>query len=267
MSKTVLASCVMDVKSVLVGIKNKSICIVDARRTQNYIEDHLPNAISFPLWDLLKDDSPQTVATLAGNVGIDGITQTVVYDDSFGAVASRVAWALERAGHKAVSLLAKTYTDWKKADLPIENGISPINSTKFVLDPNYDTGVNLHDIEKHNDNIIIIDNRERLNFLESHIPGAVNIPYHMLADNDSILRTPEELKRIFSNRGITAEKDIQIITYCGSAGTLSGLAYYALKSAGIRNVKMYSKSFKDWNEHNMSIEKQPDANYWDLSAE
>ena len=30
---------------------------------------------------------------------------------------------------------------------------------------------------KENKNVVIIDNRERLNYLEQHIPGAINIPY------------------------------------------------------------------------------------------
>ena len=34
---------------------------------------------------------------------------------------------------------------------------------------------------KENKNVVIIDNRERLNYLEQHIPGAINIPYRTLA--------------------------------------------------------------------------------------
>ncbi len=277
MSNMTLASCVMEPDAVLDAIKDKSLCVIDARRTQDYIQGHLHGAISFPLWDLLKDDSPETVAKLAGDAGIDGIQHAVVYDDSFGAVASRVAWTLEHAGHKSISLLSKTFADWKKLGLPIEqsevqandnNNNNNSSSVKFASDPNYDIGANLNDV-KDADGAILLDNRERLNFLENHIPGAVNLPYRTLADpdNNSILRSPKELKRLFENRNITAEKNIQIITYCGSAGTLSGLAYYALKSAGITNVKMYSKSFKDWTEHEMPTDTQPDANYWDLSAE
>ena len=33
---------------------------------------------------------------------------------------------------------------------------------------------------KEKDDVILLDNRERLNFLEQHIPKAVNIPYRTL---------------------------------------------------------------------------------------
>ncbi len=73
------------------------------------------------------------------------------------------------------------------------------------------------------------------------------------------------MKRLLDNRGISGNSEI--ITYCGSVGTLSGLAYYALKSVGLPNVKLYVKSFKEWKGLEKPIAKQEDAHYWDLSAE
>jgi thiosulfate/3-mercaptopyruvate sulfurtransferase len=118
---------------------------------------------------------------------------------------------------------------------------------------------------KDNKNVILIDNRERLNYLEQHIPGAINIPYRTLASEDKILRSHDDLKRLLKNRGVT--EDAEIITYCGSVGTLSGLAYYALKSVEYPNVKLYVRSFKEWKGLNKPIVKQENADYWDLSAE
>jgi thiosulfate/3-mercaptopyruvate sulfurtransferase len=118
---------------------------------------------------------------------------------------------------------------------------------------------------KTRDDGILIDNRERLNFLEQHIPGAISLPYRTLATPDKILRPKEDMRRLLENRGITGNSEI--ITYCGSVGTLSGLAYYALKSVGLPNAKLYVRSFKEWKSLQKPTEKQEDANYWDLSAE
>ena len=57
--------------------------------------------------------------------------------------------------------------------------------------------------------------------------------------------------------GIT--NDSEIITYCGSVGTLSGLTYYALKLAGFKNVKLYPKSFKEWKALGKPKEEFKDA--------
>jgi thiosulfate/3-mercaptopyruvate sulfurtransferase len=73
------------------------------------------------------------------------------------------------------------------------------------------------------------------------------------------------MKRLLDNRRISGNSEI--ITYCGSVGTLSGLAYYALKSVGLPNVKLYVRSFKEWKGLEKPIAKQQDASYWDLSAE
>jgi thiosulfate/3-mercaptopyruvate sulfurtransferase len=73
------------------------------------------------------------------------------------------------------------------------------------------------------------------------------------------------MKRFIENRGIST--DSEVITYCGSVGTLSGLAYYALKLAGVKNVRLYSKSFREWKSLGKPKEEFKDANYWDLSAE
>jgi thiosulfate/3-mercaptopyruvate sulfurtransferase len=118
---------------------------------------------------------------------------------------------------------------------------------------------------KTRDDVILIDNRERLNYLEQHIPGAISLPYRTLASNDKILRSKEDMVRLLDNRGISG--DSEIITYCGSVGTLSGLAYYALKSAGLPNAKLYVRSFKEWKNLQKPTVTQEDAHYWDLSAE
>ena len=118
---------------------------------------------------------------------------------------------------------------------------------------------------KEKENVVLIDNRERLNYLEQHIPGSINIPYRTLATDGKILRTKESMRNFLKNRGIP--EDAEIITYCGSVGTLSGLAYYALKSIGIPNVKLYVNSFKEWKSLEKPIGKQENASYWDLSAE
>ena len=97
---------------------------------------------------------------------------------------------------------------------------------------------------KERNDVILIDNRERLNFLEQHIPGAISLPYRTLATKNKILRSKNDMKRLLENRGISGNSEI--ITYCGSVGTLSGLAYYALKSIGLPNAKLYVRSFKEW---------------------
>ena len=256
-----------DIDSVRSEIRDNSIRVIDVRRESDYKEDHISGAVNLPLATLLSDDSPERVLKLFNSVGIDDETSVVVYDDTFGALASRVAWTLEYIGHSDVSLLETTYGHWKSLGLENDSVTPEIQNKDHSMNLQSDIMATSDylDSVKTRDDVILIDNRERLNFLEQHIPGAVSLPYRTLASSDKILRPKEDMKRLLDNRGIS--ENSEIITYCGSVGTLSGLAYYALKSVGLNNAKLYVRSFKEWKNLQKPTEKQEDANYWDLSAE
>lgn len=256
-----------DVDSLRSEIRDKSVRVIDVRREDDYKKDHISTAVNLPLANLLSDDSPERVVKLVNSMGIDDETRVVVYDDTFGALASRVAWTLEYLGHSDVSLLETTYSNWKSLGLESDSQTPDIQSKEHSmnLQSNILATSDYLESAKERDDVILIDNRERLNFLEQHIPGAISLPYRTLASNDKILRPKEDMKRLLDNRGVSG--DTEIITYCGSVGTLSGLAYYALKTAGLPNAKLYVRSFKEWKNLQKPTAKQEDANYWDLSAE
>ena len=250
-------------------IKKKLVRVVDVRRAENYQQEHIPTAVSLPLAVLLEKDTPEGVVDILENLGIPDKMPTVIYDDTFGALAARVAWTFQYVGHTNTALLEVTFSHWKNLGLETDKNINTFPKTQHSLSINYDIHADASYIEmvKEEPNKILVDSRERLNFLTEHIPGAKNIPYTMVGsiNSSSILRKPEEIKRFIYNRGINS--DAEVITYCGSVGTLSGLTYYALKLAGVKNVKLYSKSFREWKSLGKPKEEFKDANYWDLSAE
>ncbi len=256
-----------DVDTLRTLIKENKVRTIDVRKKDEYLEGHIPTSVSLPLADLLSDDSPESIIKILNNLGISDDTPVVVYDDTFGALASRVAWSFKFVGHKEVSLLEVTYSGWKNLGLDVEKKSNNFTNSSHSIDIDYSIYADAAYIENaHNDkNKVIIDSRERLNFLTEHIPNSKNIPYTMIRSEDSILRKPSDLKRFIENRGI--DFNSEIITYCGSVGTLSGLVFFALKTAGISNVKLYPKSFKEWKSLGKPKIEFKDATYWDLSAE
>lgn len=258
---------ICDADTLQILIREKTVRIVDVRKEEEYQQEHIPTAVSIPLAQLLKKDTPEEVVNIMQNAGISDKMPVVVYDDTFGALAARVAWTFQYVGHTNTALLEMTFSQWKNLGLPIEKKTN--NFPRFEHSLNVNDQIHADssyvDAIKEQPNKILLDSRERLNFLTEHIPGAKNIPYTMLGSNGSIFRNAEEIKRFIENRGIST--DSEIITYCGSVGTLSGLAYYALKLAGVKNVKLYSKSFREWKSLGKPKEEFKDANYWDLSAE
>jgi thiosulfate/3-mercaptopyruvate sulfurtransferase len=247
--------------------KKESVRVVDVRRAEDYQLEHIPTAVSLPLGRVLENDVPEKIVDILEGLGISDKTPVVVYDDTFGALAARVAWTFQYVGHDNIALLETTFKQWKELGLETEKQPHTFPKASHSLRLNKDIYVDASYVEaaKSQPGKLLVDSRERLNYLTEHIPGAKNIPYTMVRSEDSILRRAEELKRIIENRGIT--NDAEIITYCGSVGTLSGLTYYALKLAGFKNVKLYPKSFKEWKALGKAKEEFKDANYWDLSAE
>ena len=248
-------------------IRKNAVRVVDVRKEDEYKKEHIKTAISIPLAKVLDNDTPEKIVLLLEQSGISDKTPVVVYDDTFGALAARVAWTFQYVGHANTSLLETTFTNWKSYGFETEKKINVFPKAKHSLRVNNDIFANYDEVEKakNEQNKILVDSRERLNFLSEHIPGATNLPYTMLGTTESILREPQEIKRFMENRGIST--DDEVITYCGSVGTLSGLAYYALRMGGVKKIRLYSRSFKEWKKLGKPIEEFKDANFWDLSAE
>ena len=248
-------------------LRKKAVRVVDVRKADDYARGHIPTAVSLPLARVLENDAPEKTIDILEEMGVTDGMPVVVYDDTFGALAARVAWTFQYVGHTNTALLEMTFKQWKELGLEVEKQARTFPRTKHSLAVNSGIHADAKYVEsaKSQQGKLLVDSRERLNFLTEHIPGAKNIPYTMVGSNGSILRKADELKRMIENRGIS--NDSEIITYCGSVGTLSGLTYYALKLAGFSNVKLYPKSFKEWKALGKPKEEFRDATYWDLSAE
>ena len=109
-------------------IKN-NVRIIDVRRKDDYDQGHIKNSVNLPLANLLADPSPENIIKIAEELGIQDETPVVVYDDTFGALSSRVVWALQYIGHENVKLLDVTFSQWKELGLEVtteEPEIEPV---------------------------------------------------------------------------------------------------------------------------------------------
>jgi rhodanese-related sulfurtransferase len=90
---------ICDAHTLQILIQKKTVRIVDVRKEEEYQQDHIPTAASIPLAQILKKDSPQEIINILQNMGISDNMPVVVYDDTFGALAARVAWTFQYIGH------------------------------------------------------------------------------------------------------------------------------------------------------------------------
>jgi thiosulfate/3-mercaptopyruvate sulfurtransferase len=256
---------VCDVNTLSIMIRKKNVRVVDVRKEEEYAKEHIPGAVSLPLARILEKESPAQYVELLKDIGVSEDLPVVTYDDTFGALAARVAWTFQYVGHQHSSILEVTFAQWKDMGFRTEKKINNYKWHSHPLRINQSIYADLDYVEKAASNKVLIDSRERLNFLSEHIPEAVNLPYTMLRADGKVLSRGEDIRRLLQNRGI--HENSELVTYCGSVGTLSGLVYYGLKLAGLKNVRLYAKSFKEWKALGKPKAEFKDANYWDLSAE
>lgn len=256
---------VCDVNTLSIMIRKKNVRVVDVRKEEEYAREHIPGAVSLPLAKILEKESPAQYIELLQDIGVNEDLPVVTYDDTFGALAARVTWTFQYIGHQHSSILEVTFAQWKNMGFRTEKKLNSYKWQSHPLRINQSIYADLDYVEKAASNKVLIDSRERLNFLSEHIPEAVNLPYTMLRADGRVLSKGEDIRRLLQNRGI--HENSELITYCGSVGTLSGLVYYGLKLAGLKNVRLYAKSFKEWKALGKPKAEFKDANYWDLSAE
>ena len=86
-----------------------------------------------------------------------------------------------------------------------------------------------------------------------HIPGAINICFSELLNEDRTLKANLDLKNIFDSSGIDLDK--AIITSCGS-GVTAAILNLALEKLGAKKVSLYDGSWCEWgSKKNLDVEK------------
>ena len=155
--------------------RKKSVRVVDVRKAEDYQREHIPTAVSLPLARVLQNDQPEKIVAFLEELGISDSTPVVVYDDTFGALAARVAWTFQYVGHDNTALLEMTFKQWKELGLETEKQQRTFPRARHSLSIKKDIYVDASYVEaaaKSKPSTLLVDSRERLNYLTEHIPGA-----------------------------------------------------------------------------------------------
>ncbi len=88
-----------------------------------------------------------------------------------------------------------------------------------------------------------------------HIPGAVNIPWSLAANEaDSTFKSADELRQLYAGAGLSPDKEI--IAYCRIGERSSHTWFVLTYLLGYENVRNYDGSWTEWgNLVNAPIEK------------
>lgn len=112
---------------------------------------------------------------------------------------------------------------------------------------------------RHQENTLVIDIREEVDYAHSHIPGAVNVPevFHFLSTSDPKGMTclHETFQKSFRNAGVTANK--KTVFYEESLDTRYGSScrgYWLLTYLGHPDAAILDGGFLAWCEKNLPVD-------------
>src|SRR6476620_5265765 len=93
--------------------------------------------------------------------------------------------------------------------------------------------------------------KEPIDLVAGHIPGAVNFPYVNNLNQDGTYKEAEQLRMEYK-KTFGDLKPENVIVHCGS-GVTACHTLLALEHAGLKNSKLYVGSWSEWSRNDKPI--------------
>lgn len=206
----------------LIDEKAVEITVIDARNLEEYQEVHIKGAINIP---------EKKFAEQVNLLPTDKARQIVFYCNGVkcgkSKKAARKAWKM---GYTNIQIYAEGMPVWEEQGLPLYAG--PLYEKKVET-----TKIAPKDLQALMQTsaaeVTVVDVRDPEEFLEGHIPGALNIPVATFASQSDQL-----------------DKNKTIVVACNSGGR-SYNAYRKLMKLGYEKISQ--AIFQDWKDQGLSI--------------
>ncbi len=223
---------------------------------------HIPGAVFYDL-DALSDSAsglphtmpaPEIFARDIGALGIGDGDMVVVYDGAGLYSAARLWWMLHALGHDKVAVLDGGLPKWKAEGRVLETGAASPRAAAFTPRPLDGQVRGFDDVKQALGHVQILDARSNSRFTgeekepraglrSGHMPGAVNVHFRELQNQDGTLKSDADLKRLFAEKGVDLRAPI--ITSCGS-GVTAAIIMLALARLGAADTSLYDGSWAEW---------------------
>lgn len=233
-----------------------------------YDAAHIPGARFFDIDEISDARSdlphmappPEKFISRMRAMGVGDGHQVVVYDGAGLFSAARVWWTFRLMGKTDVAVLDGGFPKWRAEGRPVED-MAPIlrdrhitvsRQAHLVRDvTQVAAAAKLGDHE-------ILDARgpgrftgtepePRPGLRSGHIPGAKNVHYATLLNGDGTMKSPDQLRAVFTTAGVDLGKPA--ITTCGS-GVSAAILSLALERIGKHDHSLYDGSWAEWGMYN-----------------
>ena len=235
--------------------------------TEAYDEAHAPGAIGFNWETQLQDQTTRDILTkddfedLLGSHGISEDDTVVLYGDNANWFAAYAYWQFKYYGHENVYLLDGGREYWLENDYPTTDEVPDFDDVDYdAAGPRENIRAYRDDVEKAIErDVPLVDVRSPEEYSGEvlappglqetaqrggHIPGAKNISWAAVTDDDGTFKSRDELEELYAEEGITGNETT--VAYC-RIGERSSVAWFALHELlGYEDTVNYDGSWTEW---------------------
>lgn len=249
-----------------------------------YERGHIPGAVNFEwhtdLVDPVNRDlvSKEGFEELLSENGIDKNTTLVLYGDHNNWFAAWGAWVFTIYGHDDIRLLDGGRDKWEDENRQLSSRPQRYDRTDYtitgtndelrayksdVLDvvENDQPGalIDIRSEEEYSGKVIAPEGVQELAVRAGHIPGAVNVPWGTIVDEDGTFLPEDEIEQIYVGQGVDGSEPV--ITYC-RIGERSSHTWFALYHILGYDTLNYDGSWTEYgNAVGVPIEN-PEGTVW-----
>lgn len=243
-------------------LTNRDVVVVDVRDAWEYDGiGHVPAAVNVPFDEFRAESGPEGMmpdpehwAGLLGDAGVERGDTLVAYDDTHGVFAARFLVTALYFGHEDVRLLDSDYSAWIRSHEASSDPVDVSPAVYEVGDPRKGVFVDADGVLDAIDDpdAVLVDTREPWEFEESHLPGAVNIDWKEVVDDETRgLKPREQIEAVLDDRGVSPDK--HVVLYCNTARRISH-TFVVLQWLGFPDISFYEGSLTDWADRGHPVE-------------
>ncbi len=260
----------IEAETLLPITESTGLKLIDFRKREDYLENHIPNAIniwrkdiedaSFPYKGMMA--TKEEIEQLFSRLGIQNADTLVVYDDRGSCDATRLWWVLSNYNFESVKILNGGLDAWIAAGGMVTDSIDTIEPSNFTLPAESSMRFLIEREELQNalaseETLLILDTRTNEEYTgKRQKSGAIRagrIPNSKLIDWSEAVdyhgtkkfRSYEELEALYGQLG--ASKEVPIITYCHTGVRSAHTTFVLSQLLGYKVVKNYDGSWTEWS--------------------
>jgi thiosulfate/3-mercaptopyruvate sulfurtransferase len=253
-------------------LDDPDVRVVDVRDGWEYDGiGHLPGAVNVP-FDRFRSAAADASgmlptagdwAALLSGAGVGHDDRLVAYDDTHGVFAARFLVTALLFGHPLdrLHLLDGDYSAWARerettTEAPADVAATAYDAAALPASESPLVGYETVLAAVEAGDALILDTREPAEYAASHLPGAVQLNWRDLVDEETRGLLPRDrVEAVLTERGVT--RDRRVVLYCNTARRISH-TYLVLRDLGYGDVAFYEGSLTEWEARGGPVESGAD---------